>query len=72
MMDCEINFVRNSTCRSTAYLFTLFINQNFIPSEWTTVIMNPLYKGKGENHDVTCFRSVSLTCAICRRFESYL
>ena len=52
-------------------LFNACISQECIPDIWKTAIVIPIHK-KGSVHQPENYRPVSLTCVLCKMFETFL
>ena len=61
--------IKYSVAKPLAYMFTLFLNQNYIPTNWKNATIVPIFKGKGSKYEPENYRPISLTCAIARIFR---
>ena len=55
-----------------ALLFSCFLQDSYIPSEWKLANVFPLYKQTRDHHQVNSYRPISLTCSISKIFEKLL
>ena len=53
------------------YLFNLSLKSSELPHQWKEAVVIPIHK-KGCSDQPTNYRPISLTCAMCRVFESIL
>ena len=54
-----------------AFLFNLSLSQGVMPFQWKTAIVVPVFK-KGSRDIPSNYRPISLTCVLCRVFESII
>ena len=73
-MDQLINeFFKCSSYRIAPILCKLFnvvLNTGIIPDDWCVGIINPIFKGKGENSDPNNYRGISLLSCFGKLFTS--
>ena len=59
-----------------ALLATKLINHciltSTIPEDWKAAVVTPLYKNKGDNHDINNYRGISIISPIAKVFEKVL
>ena len=60
--------IKSSLARPLALLFTQLMSVGFVPPEWKTAIITPVFK-KGVAGCVTNYRPISLTCVISKIME---
>lgn len=51
------------------HIFQLSVNSTVFPSEWKQAIVTPVYKGKGDTHQPTNYRPISLLCILSKVLE---
>ena len=51
--------------------FRLILDKGILPAEWKVAIVTPIFK-KGSRTDCKNFRPISLTCTLCKVFESLI
>ena len=73
----EINttIVKKSSSAFVPFLTVLFndcIRLNTFPDEFKSAIVLPLFKSKGESHEMNNYRSISILPAVCKVFEKIL
>ena len=54
------------------YIFDYCLENQVIPDEWKMAVITPVYKGNGSKCSVDSYRPISLTCIICKIWESIL
>ena len=52
-------------------LFNLFLSSNFVPAQWKTALIVPIFK-KGDRRKASNYRPISLTSSFSRLFESVI
>jgi hypothetical protein len=50
-------------------IFNLILKSGFIPKEWVLGMIKPLYKNKGDKHDVDNYRGITLLSCIGKLFS---
>jgi len=61
--------LKNQLASPLAIMFNLIFKSGNLPDEWKIGIVKPLFK-KGSSSDASNYRPISLTCIICKIFES--
>jgi len=61
----------NSLSKPITYLFSRFFESSTVPADWRQSNITPIYKGGGKE-DANNYRPVSLTCSLCKMFETIL
>jgi hypothetical protein len=63
------NKTRSAVSTPLSFIFSKFVEENFIPSLWKIAYIKPLFKDKGKKSDPQNYRPISLTCALGRILE---
>jgi len=59
-------------CEPVATLFTVCFREGILPDIWKTALVTPVYKRKGSASDPQNYRPISLTCFLCKVFETIM
>jgi len=55
-----------------ATLFTICFRQGILPDIWKTALVTPVFKRKGSASNPQNYRPISLTCFLCKVFETIM
>ena len=73
--DCLPPIFFHKTAKTISYslsvIFRTFLDLHELPSEWKISYISPKFK-KGSPSDPTNYRPISLTCTLCKVFESII
>ena len=62
--------ISNTIALPLSILYQKSFNTGILPDIWKKAIVIPIYKRKGTKFDVNNYRSISLTCVLCKVMES--
>ena len=63
---------REVIARPLYVIFRKSIDTGILPKEWKEANISPIYKNKGNRHEATNYRPVSLTSVICKLLEKLI
>ena len=62
---------RDELCYPLSIIFTLSLDNNYLPDDWLKAFISPLFK-KGNSADPSNYRPIALTSTICKLMESII
>ena len=54
------------------YIFNLSISNGYVPQQWKTAKITPIYKGKGTTKEAGNFRPISIIPTIAKIIEAFI